>query len=1260
MGQLEHVEGDGAMERFLNQYDILAFSHIGDIDISFHTPCISNAFAPVALACRPHKPSAGGVAIYAKTWLTPYITLVKVRPEYGMIWIKVHDIVSDKSPLFVACVYIPHEGSTYYKGVHGIDLATHFETLMQDVMSFQAQGVVIMTGDFNGRIGQAQQWDNDIDERTWCCLSPSGVQLVHHHFLAPDRGSRDDVINNVGKHIIDLYRSCDLCVMNGRVPGDIDGAYMFEQLGLVSGQSRQSVIDYFMASAPLFLYDDGTCKQGFMMKVIDFQGCPMRGSGNRYDHRPITLVIPAECIPLRAVVDMKSNNERHETTSRGVGCDGAPDVALRWNPAWLRQYVDIIETDGTVMTMLNACQSQACDASESEHMLTRAVWHAASLLHAKCGGVIRRAGRACNAEDNVGFTQNAWYSDACRTLRHRLKLAEWSGICDEGYTVQRLRAEYRSQVKKDKAAYYLRRHEEVMQNLYYSPKKFWKWFQGSGKSAVIDDVDAWTNYFDKLLRANGQAQYFGGTLEEHCHKFSDIFGSACQDRRNKAACLNRPIVKGEVVEALERMGIGKATGIDNMPAEFLRSAMREERFIGDDGKPRVVRQYLLADALTSLFNKVLTGTYPTHWSIGAIAPVPKPKGDANVMDDYRGITVGSAISKLYALVIMQRMDAWAEINGYRASTQFGFRRDMGTTHGVFMLRHIIDKYASAKKPVFTAFIDFRKAYDRVDRNLLWRCLERLGMHGDCLKSLKEMYADVQVQVRVNGKRGHAFTSDVGVKQGDPLSPLLFGLFIDRCAEFIDTRCLGVQVGGQRVKVMLYADDLVIVAESKDDLQSALHALGDFCEATSMKVNVDKSEVVVFNRRFWTCGQQVRGRWIYQEVHLPVSDSFVYLGVKFSDAPFTLKDAKARGLSKARGALFAMMQRCHSIKLFNPHILGRLFDALVLPVLSYGSEMWGPDVLIKQKDLGLKGDHEDLHRCFMRMALWVNKATPIPCMMTDLGRQPVMLAWVSNIFRFWNSIVNLGQQHILYQVLCDNINIVGGWAQQVMSLMHRIDSHYDAICVSHEGMPLTIDHVRTYVDGFGDKWRATLWAEANNAEVVATNTCARGSIVRACPDDTRAGFKVMKYKRWFMFDCTRHNDASFGSCFYGMVFRSAHVRTLSAFRYGMHWLNSEVGRTLGVGRSSRTCPCCSHHEREDELHVFMCPVYDHIKPYFPLVFGHNMAALMECVATGSMDVDGAMNLCMNGHGALFWEQLANFLIQTRKIRSEILLNVSVVR
>ena len=62
-------------------------------------------------------------------------------------------------------------------------------------------------------------------------------------------------------------------------------------------------------------------------------------------------------------------------------------------------------------------------------------------------------------------------------------------------------------------------------------------------------------------------------------------------------------------------------------------------------------------------------------------------------------------------------------------------------------------------------------------------------------------------------------------------------------------------------------------------------------------------------------------------------------------------------------------------------------------------------------------------------------------------------------------MNLGQQHILYQVLCDNINIVGGWAQQVMSLMHRIDSHYDAICVSHEGMPLTIDHVRTYVDGF---------------------------------------------------------------------------------------------------------------------------------------------------------------------------------------------------
>ena len=122
--------------------------------------------------------------------------------------------------------------------------------------------------------------------------------------------------------------------------------------------------------------------------------------------------------------------------------------------------------------------------------------------------------------------------------------------------------------------------------------------------------------------------------------------------------------------------------------------------------------------------------------------------------------MGNAIGKIYAKILMSRMDKWAERQGHRAVSQFGFRSRVGTIEAAFVLRHIVESCAAAQSPLFAAFIDFRKAYDKVDRVLLWKMLEKLGVHGECIRSLRAMYDKVLLQVRLDGELGEPFLSSV--------------------------------------------------------------------------------------------------------------------------------------------------------------------------------------------------------------------------------------------------------------------------------------------------------------------------------------------------------------------------------------------------------------------------------------------------------------------------------------------------------------------
>jgi hypothetical protein len=266
-------------------------------------------------------------------------------------------------------------------------------------------------------------------------------------------------------------------------------------------------------------------------------------------------------------------------------------------------------------------------------------------------------------------------------------------------------------------------------------------------------------------------------------------------------------------------------------------------------------------------------------AVSAITPIFKAGGPLEP-GNYRGIAVGTLLAKLYAVLVNKRVTDWAEGAGLRAAGQAGFRKDHRTADQIFVLRTLIESARARGAPLFTCFVDFKKAYDLVDRRLLWDKLARRGMPTALLDAVKALYGDVPMCVRTHEGLTPLFQSSIGVKQGCPLSPTLFGLFLDDFEQWVMSADGVVlpTLRGHRVPALLYADDLLLVSVAAAGLQAQLGVLERYCERWGLTVNVEKTKVVVFpaSSRMAT---RPAPRLTYRGERLATAPSFRYLGVE---------------------------------------------------------------------------------------------------------------------------------------------------------------------------------------------------------------------------------------------------------------------------------------------------------------------------------------------------------------------------------------------
>ncbi|KAK3526552.1 hypothetical protein QTP70_030692 [Hemibagrus guttatus] len=395
----------------------------------------------------------------------------------------------------------------------------------------------------------------------------------------------------------------------------------------------------------------------------------------------------------------------------------------------------------------------------------------------------------------------------------------------------------------------LRRGKQLSANTVYSG--------GGGLLALTGDiVRRWKEYFEDLLNPTDTPSVVEPEAED---SEVDSF-----------------ITQAEVTEVVQQLLGGKAPGIDEICPEYLKSL-------------DVVGLSWLARLCNIAWR---SGTVPLDWVTGVVIPLFK-KGDRRVFSSYRGITLLSLPGKVYSRVLERRVRPLVEPQ--IQEDQCGFRPSHGTLDQLYTLHRVLQGSWEFVKPVHMCFVDLEKAFDRVPHGILWEVLWEYGVCGPLLRAVRSLYNRSKSLVRIASCKSDLFPVHVGLRQGCPLSPVLFIVFMDRISRR-SQGLEGVRFGDHSISSLIFADDVVLLAPLSLDLQ---HALGHFaaeCEAAGMRVSTSKSEAMVLDRKKVACTLQVGG-----EVH-PQLEEFKYLGVLF-----TSEGRMDREIDRQIGAAAAVMR-----------------------------------------------------------------------------------------------------------------------------------------------------------------------------------------------------------------------------------------------------------------------------------------------------------------------------------------------------------------
>lgn len=1000
-------------------------------------------------------------------------------------------------------------------GLSSAAAASWFETLADESAQAMAAGLVLICGDFNGRTAEEPD-------------TPDGNAV-------PPRRSADPVLAGHGRALLAFCHTTGLLLCNGRVAGDVPA----QPTSRGQRGGAQAVVDYFLA-----------CPQLFPL-VRSLSVAPAPPAGGDHCHLRLDISLAPQGAPPPPPPPSPPDALPPDYT--------IVDALLPQVEAFMRSEATAAE--------LQAVREAATTAGRVEEVEAAAL----QLQHVMCR-VLETAGMQRRQPTQQPRRSRPWRSAELTRLRRQHRRAVRQRAWAE---VARLSTLYRRAAQRERRQRQQMRGARLTRLLCDDPSAFFARFRTPcARASALVPKATWLQYFSSLLGEPppalpvpppppAGAVQLGGSQGP-----TDTPPAASQPAAvtpEAAAALQAPFSTAEVDAAIGRT--------------------RNRAAVVGPLKPPVLKRVrtVMAPVLADLFNACArVGCLPGCWAVSAITPIPKTDVASAECSNYRGIAVGTLPAKLYAAALDRRLTGWAEGVGVRAEGQFGFRRKRSCAQAALVLRATIERCRARRQPLYAAFIDFQKAYDTVPRHLLWAKLEAAGVGGWCLRAVQALYADVPMCVRTAEGCTETFQSLLGVKQGCPLSPTLFCMFVDDLAAAVAAEA-GAELpclrDGRPVPPLLYADDLACLATTPAGLQHQLDRLEAFAASWGLTVNVGKTKVVVFE------GQQRRAApasaqrppntglsFTYGGAAIDTVDEFRYLGIQFHRSRAFAAAAAARATAGG-SAMHAVRRRCAELGLRGARVQLQLFNAMVLPVLSYGAEIWSPQLIAT----GSQCTATRVQLAYLRQLLGVRQSTPALVLLAETSQQPLVARWAVQVGRFWNSVLSADEASLVRRALHDSCALAteaGGmglarqpWARQVVAALHA----YGVAVDLHEPQPVDVSDI---VEAAATSVRRQLSSAQGtrfSQYVAATGADAA--------EDLPGYLSTLQHRgRW---------------------------RALAQLRTGSHWLAEETGRWQQQQRVERLCSHCvaagERHVEDVEHALFQCPRAAQLRAQYPLLF-----------------------------------------------------------
>ena len=369
------------------------------------------------------------------------------------------------------------------------------------------------------------------------------------------------------------------------------------------------------------------------------------------------------------------------------------------------------------------------------------------------------------------------------------------------------------------------------------------------------------------------------------------------------------VLEEEVHKAISQLKDGKAPGPDHVRAEHFKC----------------MKDYV-SKPLAEIFTDILdSGVVPEQWLESNTILIHK-KGPRDVLGNFRPICLLSLVLKVFSRIVLNRMQRTLTLNTRRE--QAGFRAGYSTTDHIHVINQLTERCREYRLPLTLLFIDFKKAFDTVEHQAVLNALITFGIspryvdvirqcNSNCTTDINLLHEPVRVKIQR------------GVRQGEVSSPNLFSAALECLMRELTLPC-GIDIDGERLQYLLFADDIVLIGNDPSELEQSLNALS--LAANNIGLQIHKGKTQWMRNRFARDGTiSLDGSSIDQV------SSYVYLGQSIN----MTNDIKNE-ISRRRKAGWAAFNKYRDILLdrqLDTQIRSRVFDSHVLPAMTYASETW---------------------------------------------------------------------------------------------------------------------------------------------------------------------------------------------------------------------------------------------------------------------------------------------------------------------------------